>query len=268
MITCYSKNAKNTLLKGESSINMGNYYEEHVIAFIDILGFKEHIEKITSNVQHAQVIHDCLTYLSDVKKDIYESEYPLTDLIGKEVSVFLDSIVLSYPLNETSAVFYLLLDVIHIQLELMAKGILLRGGITVGQLYHKNGVVYGPAMNEAYRIESKNAIYPRVVVDKNVLIEGVKNGYHSSEEEFKYISSLLMTDEDKQLAIDFMYQYQEVNDEGTYKELLEKIREVIIKEIDLQVNPSVLQKYIWLKQYFNKTISKFNGDYWNDMVIE
>lgn len=247
---------------------MNNYYEEHVIAFIDILGFKEHVGKTTTDANHAKVLHDCLTYLNKVKIENYDGDYPLNDITRKEVSVFSDSIVISYPLSNPSSVFYLLLNIIHIQLDLISKGILLRGGVTVGQLYHKNGVVYGPAMNEAYAIESKNAIYPRVVVDSKVIIEGVKNAQHSPDEEFDYISSLMMFDEDKQLVIDYMCQYQEVNDEETYKELLEKIREVIITEIDIQTNPSVLQKYIWLKKYFNETINDFVGKYWKNLYID
>ncbi|PDZ55088.1 hypothetical protein CON15_23105 [Bacillus cereus] len=63
----------------------------------------------------------------------------------------------------------LLLVVVHIQLEMMRKGILMRGGLAVGLLCHNDNIVYGPAMVEAYELESKLAIYPRVVVKENDL---------------------------------------------------------------------------------------------------
>ena len=54
---------------------------------------------------------------------------------------------------------------------MMSKGILLRGGITVGQLCHKDNIVYGPAMVEAYELESKSAIYPRVIVSEKFYLQ-------------------------------------------------------------------------------------------------
>jgi hypothetical protein len=45
-------------------------------------------------------------------------------------------------------------------------GMLMRGGVSLGPLIHaQGGPLFGPAMNEAYRLESKCAIYPRVLVD-------------------------------------------------------------------------------------------------------
>ncbi|HTG56249.1 MAG TPA: hypothetical protein VL943_08285, partial [Niabella sp.] len=47
-------------------------------------------------------------------------------------------------------------------------GMMIRGGITIGDLIHEeNGALFGPAMNEAYRLESNSAIYPRVVISNN-----------------------------------------------------------------------------------------------------
>ena len=45
---------------------------------------------------------------------------------------------------------------------------ILRGGIALGRLIHEEGgALFGPAMNEAYSLESKLAIYPRVVIADN-----------------------------------------------------------------------------------------------------
>ena len=47
----------------------------------------------------------------------------------------------------------------------LLSGFLIRGGITIGKLYHNatQGVVFGEALVEAYNLESKDAIYPRVI---------------------------------------------------------------------------------------------------------
>jgi hypothetical protein len=45
---------------------------------------------------------------------------------------------------------------------------LVRGGATVGNLYHSNGIVFGDALIEAYRLESSVAVYPRVVLSQKI----------------------------------------------------------------------------------------------------
>jgi hypothetical protein len=47
-------------------------------------------------------------------------------------------------------------------------GFLLRGGAAIGRLYHAQGVVFGEALVEAFRIESQTSIYPRVVLSPSI----------------------------------------------------------------------------------------------------
>jgi hypothetical protein len=44
-------------------------------------------------------------------------------------------------------------------------GLLVRGGLTRGKLYHRGGVVVGKAMVDAYKLERDVAVGARVVVD-------------------------------------------------------------------------------------------------------
>lgn len=36
--------------------------------------------------------------------------------------------------------------------DLLARGFLVRSGLTIGDLHHRDGTVFGPAMIEAYNI--------------------------------------------------------------------------------------------------------------------
>ena len=47
-------------------------------------------------------------------------------------------------------------------------GMLARGGLTIGKLHHSGGVVFGEAMVDAYRLESRVAIYPRIAVSSRI----------------------------------------------------------------------------------------------------
>jgi hypothetical protein len=81
------------------------------------------------------------------------------DQIGKEdeaLKVFRPFIALStlYPLVATVATAALRL------------GFLIRGGMAYGKLYHTGGVVFGPALIDAVALESKFAVYPRIVLSE------------------------------------------------------------------------------------------------------
>lgn len=88
--------------------------------------------------------------------------------------------------------FFVLLDVIHLQLELMGLGILIRGGIAIGPLYHSGQIVYGPAMNQAYLLESVYAVYPHIILDEQTAVNGTLKTCaqgHTVQMEAEYIGS-------------------------------------------------------------------------------
>jgi hypothetical protein len=114
--------------------------------------------------------------------------------ITPEVTAFSDNIVVSYPTPEDDGAFlgvparhalrtlwakFMCQDAIRI-LSGVAEmglriGVLIRGGFTLGQLHHDNGVVFGAGMVEAHRLESVEAIVPRVLVSDRILkeLEGI-----------------------------------------------------------------------------------------------
>jgi hypothetical protein len=48
-------------------------------------------------------------------------------------------------------------------------GLLIRGGLSFGQLFHDSGVVFGEGLVDAYRLESKEAKVPRVLVSERII---------------------------------------------------------------------------------------------------
>lgn len=172
-------------------------YEKRIIVFIDILGFREHIKKTIEDKVSFTNLKDALNYISQIGSVINNELYEEHD---KEITVFSDSIVISYPVANPNNVFSLLMDVVYIQLDMICRGILLRGGIATGELCHKNTIVYGPAMVEAYELESKSAIYPRVIISKDVftIISKINNST-----DLEIVNSLIKRDRDGQWYVDF-----------------------------------------------------------------
>lgn len=110
-------------------------------------------------------------------------------IITPEVTAFSDNIVVSYPSvdDKTSVVDgipanlrigpfwakFMCQDAVRI-LSGVAEmglriGVLIRGGFSFGQLYHQSGVVFGEAMVDAHRLESKCATYPRILVSDRII---------------------------------------------------------------------------------------------------
>lgn len=159
-------------------------YEERLIAFIDILGFKEAISE-----NNAEVLIKTIQLIKTTAEDkpyVMERENYSVFLAGpvdantsnqfyakREISMFSDLIVISYGIqNEADSLRHLhkLLHTIYfIQEHLTSNSMLIRGGVTYGQLYHKNDICVGPALIKAYELESKEAIYPRVILDPELL---------------------------------------------------------------------------------------------------
>jgi hypothetical protein len=52
---------------------------------------------------------------------------------------------------------------------LAVSGFWIRGAVTVGLIHHDEHIVFGPALNRAYELESKVAIYPRILIDAPAL---------------------------------------------------------------------------------------------------
>lgn len=244
-------------------------YEERVVVFIDILGFRAHINLSVNDPEYFIKMRDVLNYISTYQKSNYLDGFGAEKDIGKQVTVFSDSVVISYPVKLPGSVFYLLMDIIHLQLDMLKNGILFRGGVTVGKLCHDDNIVYGPAMNEAYELESKVAVYPRVIVSEEAIRKGIQYPLNPPKQELEYIASLLKKDFDEQYYIDFMSQWQELDDEEIYFDALSKVKAVIEKAlIETKKVPNVHVKYQWLKRYYNSVLDMLDKKYTKNRYIK
>ena len=57
--------------------------------------------------------------------------------------------------------------------------VIVRGGIARGGLIHDKEMVVGPAMVDAYLLESKKAVYPRIIIS-----EELKNEFEVNLQEY------------------------------------------------------------------------------------
>lgn len=165
--------------------------------------------------------------------------------------------------------------------DLAFDGIFLRGGITYGPIYHHGAMLFGSAYQNAFTIESEYAKYPRIVIDKTVY-EFLKDKVGT----FPLSEPTIVTDLDGQYYLSNFPWYYFPYYAFSWISFLIRVRGKIIyylnlfdtrvskfspqlKELDNHYcwkesytwnldfsggNNKVLDKYVWLKDEFNKTI--------------
>ena len=238
-------------------------YEERLCLFLDILGFKSIIdqsvsEKVESSVSFRKLdvsgIHAALRAIDRTMKHS-DTTFGGVSNSSKQVTQFSDSIVVSYLMEERSAVFDMLYDISFLQIELIQRGILVRGAITAGLLFHDSDTIFGPALVEAAELE-KLALHPRVILHQEIIDQGKRKNaqHHSSKDEEKYIRSFLKQDLDGMYYIDYFKPDPGVFDadwDGLY-EYLVSLREIVKRLSYLTKNPSLRLKHSWMRQKFNE----------------
>ena len=147
-------------------------YEPRVVAFIDILGFRNLVSRLDSDDSLHTKLHSALSHIKKFGRLAGNENTAQKDL---EASVFSDCIVISSEVGNHASVTW---TCVGLQAELLGLGILTRGGISIGKMVHKDDLLYGEGMIRAYDIESKAAIYPRVVIDPE-LIDDFNSGHRA-----------------------------------------------------------------------------------------
>ena len=154
----------------------------------------------------------------------------------------------------------MMMDIIYLSIDLAFLGVFFRGAIARGGLYHDDNMCFGPALIEAYELESKNAIYPRVILDNKLIQDAINIEANSNlsgntrEDAKKYYNLVAKIDNDGFRYIDFMSQPGEFDDGDPYISMLEKIYEIVNENVYNDDN-SIKQKYLWMKNKISSLLS-------------
>jgi hypothetical protein len=163
-------------------------YQPRIVALLDVLGASAALLNYESSERFAEALDNILSpiilneeepwlvlpqVLTGEEVEI-DGSPPLTT--GALVTTISDSIVLSIPFPETiegeerlRRIFDCLQYVFFLQRGLLALGLRTRGGIAIGGLIHRPHLVVGDALVRVHEIESKQAIFPRTIIDPQVI---------------------------------------------------------------------------------------------------
>lgn len=143
----------------------------------------------------------------------------------------------------------------NLALQMLELGLLIRGGVTVGNILHDNQIIFGVGVNEAYRLESTVARYPRVVLSK-AAIQAASQYAEAENNARRMRASWLERDEDGvnhlQYFADFKTSAQIGRPDQRLIDIGERIQSVIQTKMDETVeNPAIYEKIRWLALNWN-----------------
>lgn len=234
-------------------------YESRILAFVDILGFKSMIQKSAFDYKEQKRILNAMNIIHGYKtlNDNGLDGKGLREY-GIQITTFSDSAIISYPIDFEGGLFHVLVDLIHLQIDLSNLGIFIRGGISMGLAYHDEYNAFGPAMNEAYRLESEEAKFPRIILTNQTLYDGIKASESlQNPYDISLLKSLIRQDKaDGFYYLDYLRQYQELDyPECNYYLWLSTIRDCLVRSLNTSYsNEKIYPKYCWMLEYWNDVL--------------
>lgn len=178
-------------------------YTECYVAFLDILGFSALVKQSESDPTVIPILVKVLNAAANLGEG---SEHMRGEKTWRvQVRSFSDCVVIFVP-TESHALPWLLSSIRYLHDRMLEMSCCIRGGVTIGSMYWSDGgtatdtgskevpgetsgtelpvgertvwergtggdadIVLGPAHNEAYKLESELAIYPRVILSRKLM---------------------------------------------------------------------------------------------------
>lgn len=228
-------------------------FENRAVAFIDVLGFKSVID----------AAEQCESKLTELEQliDLLESAIPKIDgvvnqsvpreLIPKHIYIS-DSIILSAPLTSNELPSYrglsiLVMRVIQLSHILLSKGYLLRGGISVGSVWHTNSNIIGTAYQKAYQIETETLV-PRVELSPTA-----KELWARTEA----AENAMCLEYKNHFMINVLHDYYiEDKSHGAAERTFEGYSRVVENNLKSNHQESVKYKWWWFKEYLESEVKR------------
>jgi hypothetical protein len=260
--------------------DLGVDYVTAFVTFLDILGFRKMVER--RGAQEINTALDGLAVFSALpqkRREIYAQERHLAMVLQ-----FSDSIIRVQPVDltndEVSALDFFhgeITSLLLAQGNLACNGILVRGGMTFGEVCVQGNRVFGPAFNDAYKIESQLALYPRVAVDDrlvrysddNPLAESVT--YDEWGEAYSELLDYLFRAEDGLYSLHYLPHLMEAEraDKSiTQRDVIAAHKACIEKQLssDACKDAGVRSKLKWLGSYHNRVARRLGDDLYVDLI--
>jgi hypothetical protein len=206
-------------------------YEERYCAFVDILGFSS----LVASIRHDPALFE----------PIYDADF--------RAQMISDAVCVSAK-NNASGLGTLCISLTELNLSLLHQGYFMRGAIVKGTLYHDDKIAFGDALIRAYNIEQNIAVYPRIILTREVVTDIREFQTLRFTSSFEH---LLRQSADGPYHLDILGQeLNAINILADQRELnaaeLNKTTKLLQEKLDESVdNPRHFEKVQWFAAYWN-----------------
>lgn len=170
-------------------------FEERIVAFIDILGWKAKVEEAVAEPALVGIMAAVLNMFS-----VFEQQGLVPAQDDARISTFSDNVVVSIR-HDPDHLSGFLVGLGRVQAGVAAMGFFLRGGVTIGKLSHTSHHVFGPGLNRAYKMESEEADTPRIILDPSVeALRGLDSALLASDGTYDFLDPFVPAFIDDHLA--------------------------------------------------------------------
>jgi hypothetical protein len=229
-------------------------YPDRFCAFVDILGFRNLIARLTNSDPEVQSLRDILLRVHNPRvrefKDLHH--------VGYRTQSISDAVAVSV-IPTIAGLLLLTRALEQLAMDLLALGYFVRGAIVRGRLYHDDSIIFGDALIRAYDLETTVVRYPRIMVRSDVLdglnaksplVPAIKAAVRDSADGPRYIHVL------REMEIDMKVwdATEHVDPPPTlhkYRDLKDAITRRFAEAVD---TPAHFEKLQWFANYWNAVL--------------
>jgi len=234
--------------------------KKQFIAYFDILGYEQKAGSDETNL--FDTINTCIEKSAKIISGL-QNKYNNTEI---KLKVFSDNFLYCTETNYVPLLFL----ASHIQAALTCDDVFIRGALCYENLIFTNDFIYGKGIILANEIESKIAIFPRLIIDASFFLGAaeINNAiYHknfSSNDMHKELEHFYCEDSDGNLYIDYLGEFKYFSESVSKSLYPYSINDLLVKHKNhIQENirtsdKKVQQKYQWCKKYHNNFCSNNN----------
>ncbi len=238
-------------------------YKKMVAIFVDVIGYKN-ITDFSKKHELHRLFHEEVAIHAQRQEEIPHVIYDRKVFGFSDCAYFFfyykDGIENNRK-NNVNLAYTAAYNVSLTILRLMSKGFLARGGIAFGDVFIDNLGFFGPAVERAHEIESKEAIFPRLQFEQD-LGKNVFEWEHDLSTKdpclismYTEVPFMAEVEGDKyfvnpfnvlQISGQFLAGAETLTIEAVKNKVIDKV------ETDLKIfstDPRVVEKLVWLKKY-------------------
>jgi len=235
-------------------------YSTCFVAYLDLLGFSK--KSISSDFETLYLMLSRFSRSFEEFKSINQLSKLSNAFEAISTSYFSDSLVLSIPCS-TPGSLEALLNVVNIIClkTILNSGVFCRGGVSYGNFYSNDNMIFGDALTKAVKLERDCAINPRVILDRGLIQHYEFFTNTSCNDSLNY----LINNSSDYCEADYIshafWRYSELllfdkTQKNNVEKLFEKVKNAITSGYNSQNDERIKSKYEWLEKYFNSAIPK------------